>query len=252
MTSSSQTGSRPWIMVFVALVLAGVLYAQAPIAQDQAYHAFADQRDWLAIPHFSDVISNLPFLIIGLMGIRYLLRAKDLKARPGYRAWMSFFIGVALVAPGSAYYHWNPNDHTLIWDRLPMTLAFMGVLCALLSEIVTPQVERFLGVFLGLGLASVWFWASSGDLSFYIWVQALSFGSILLLCILYPDETRSDRGKMILAFLAYGLAKFTESRDTIIFEMTRGGMSGHTIKHLLAAMAIVYLFQMLKARKVIP
>ena len=34
-----------------------------PIAQDPLYHAFADQRALLGVPHFWNVVSNLPFVL---------------------------------------------------------------------------------------------------------------------------------------------------------------------------------------------
>lgn len=35
--------------------------------------------------------------------------------------WACFFIGVAAVGVGSSYYHLEPNDARLVWDRLPVS-----------------------------------------------------------------------------------------------------------------------------------
>ena len=41
---------------------------------------------------------------------------------------------IFLTGFGSSYYQWNPNDNTLFWDRLPMTLCFMAIFAAALEE----------------------------------------------------------------------------------------------------------------------
>ena len=89
-----------------------------PLPQDTNYHLFADNRTLMAIPNFLDVASNLPFLIVGVLGLRYLRREES--GDHGL-PWSAFFLGVSLVSIGSAYYHWNPTNQSLVWDRLPMT-----------------------------------------------------------------------------------------------------------------------------------
>lgn len=49
------------------------------------------------------------------------------------------FYSTIAIAVGSTYYHWNPNDSTLVWDRLPMTLAFVSIFCFMLEEYI-PQI----------------------------------------------------------------------------------------------------------------
>ena len=66
-----------------------------PIPQDPAYHDFADQRTFLGVPNVLDVISNLPFLLVGVLGLWYCIRA-DLGA--GRLAWIVLFTGVSLVS----------------------------------------------------------------------------------------------------------------------------------------------------------
>ena len=109
------------------------VFLQAPIPQDPAYHEFADQRPLLGIPHCLDVISNLPFLLVGLWGSRLLFR---LAATPGQQAFLRpadalayqvLFLSVALVGLGSAWYHLDPGNGRLVWDRLPMSAALHGL-----------------------------------------------------------------------------------------------------------------------------
>src|SRR3954464_2783902 len=115
-----------------AIVLLGVMAASLaamlllpPIPQDQSYHQFADQRTLLGIPNFWNVISNLPFVVIGGIG---LLRYRDSPAT------IVLFAGIFLTGFGSAYYHWNPTDAALFWDRLPMTLGFGAIMASVVAE----------------------------------------------------------------------------------------------------------------------
>jgi hypothetical protein len=38
-------------------------------------------------------------------------------------SWTLFFAGVTAVGVGSTYYHLNPDNATLVWDRLPVSLS---------------------------------------------------------------------------------------------------------------------------------
>lgn len=150
------------------------------IPQDVRYHDFADQRGFLGIPNFADVLSNLPFIIVGILGLWTLRRGTP---RGGIEElllpYRIFFIGVLLTGFGSAYYHWSPNNQTLVWDRLPMTIAFMAFFSALVGESMSLRAgQRLLWPLLISGIASVAWWhfteqAGRGDLRPYILVQFL-------------------------------------------------------------------------------
>src|SRR5712692_9712484 len=115
------------LIVFLGLMaasLAGLLLLP-PIPQVQSYHQFADQRALLGVPNFWNVVSNLPFIAIGAAG---LWRCRDDSAT------IVLFLGIFLTGFGSTYYHWNPTDGTLFWDRLPMTLAFTAILAGAVEE----------------------------------------------------------------------------------------------------------------------
>ena len=137
-----------------------------------------------------------------------------------------------LVSFGSAYYHYAPSNETLLWDRLPMTVAFMALFSMLLEERVTQR--RILMPLIALGLASAFYWRWSGDLRPYILVQFLPL--ILIPVILALYERRYLNNKLILtAFGLYVAAKLLEHYDRGIF--TALPLSGHTLKHLVSGAA---------------
>jgi hypothetical protein len=138
----ASAGTSVWRQSLLIILVLGPLlwmFSLEPIAQDAGYHAFADTRSFIGIPNFLDVVSNLPFLLVGVAGLRFSLRAELGTMR---NTWMVLFIGVGLVSVGSAYYHWNPTNETLVWDRLPMTVGFMGLFGVLLGEYVSPRLAK--------------------------------------------------------------------------------------------------------------
>jgi hypothetical protein len=236
---------RAGALVLVLLLLLGGLMAGGPIAQDLAYHRFADQRLLLGVPNLLDVASNLPFLMVGTLGLALCATRRRPKA---LASWVTLFIGTTLVSIGSAYYHWSPDSATLVWDRLPMTLGFTGLFVALVSEQIDEDLERYLLVpALAVGLASVLWWTATDDLRLYYWVQLAPLVSIPLLLVLFPARY-THRHYLAYALGLYVLAKVAEVGDTRIFENTGHLLSGHTLKHLLAAFALVAILLMLWRR----
>src|SRR5512147_349874 len=133
-----------WRHALLLVVVAGSLafmLSRQPFGQDPNYHYFADRRAFFGVPNFFDVISNIPFLLVGMAGISFCRENRLMTLRS---AWLTFFTGVAIVSAGSAYYHGNPTNETLVWDRLPMTIGFMGLFVALLVEYVNARLGRFL------------------------------------------------------------------------------------------------------------
>ncbi len=215
-----QSKTRLLIAAAVLAVLAFFLFVP-PITQDQAYHFFADDRTILGIPNFWNVVSNLPFALVGLLGLWKLRGLAD----------RVLFAGVLLTFFGSAYYHLAPSDARLVWDRLPMTLVFMALLACVIEV-----DNRLLAVFLASGVASVLWWSVSNDLRPYVLVQ---FGPLL---ILVPALWFLRNARYLAAVLAfYALAKLAEFYDRGIFSTLP--ISGHSIKHVLAAIATYYIFR---------
>lgn len=244
------------LAIAVALACLGAL-ARAPLAQDPAYHLMADQRSLLGIPNGLNVLSNLPFAVVGLLGLAVTFRRGVGCPAPFLDPWerwpyAALFAGAVLTAFGSAYYHLAPNNARLVWDRLPMTLGFMGLLTAMLAERVSLPVGRLLfGPLLALGAGSVayWYWSElrgAGDLRYYGLVQFGSLLLVLLLLLLYPARY-AGTGYLFAGIGAYAGAMWLEHADQRIFGLGQI-VSGHTLKHLAAAAGVACVVAMLRAR----
>ena len=243
--------------VLVAAILAAVIATifMPRTAQPLDYHQMADERTVAGIPNALNVLSNLPFAFVGLIGLASLRTGghgfADSRDRWPYSA---LFAGVFLTAIGSSYYHLAPDNARLVWDRLPMTVGFMGLLAALVADRVDRHVGRaVLAPLLLGGVASVvyWYWTEvtgGGDLRPYFFVQ---FGSLLIVALilaLYPSPW-SDTRYILAALVVYVLAKVFEVADAPIFAMGQI-VSGHTLKHLVAAARVWFLVLMVKSRPV--
>lgn len=226
---------------------------QGPIAQSSEYHNFIDRRAFLSISNFFNVLSNLPFIIVGLMGIYSLLFAGNVTILDELKvAYLFLFLGLLLTGVGSSYYHLSPSNQTLVWDRLPMTLAFMALITVIIGEYISLNIgKRLLYPLLMLGSASVLYWYFTeingvGDLRFYILVQFLPLIAIpLILLLMKPTFSHGNRYWWLL--LAYVLAKFLEHFDGIVFDVL-SVVSGHTLKHLMAALGMLLLLHGYKKR----
>ena len=244
------------VIIIIAVVVTGLTFTFPPIAQDPAYHNFADKRGWLGIPNFGDVMSNLPFLFFGLMGVAavYLARS-DMFTMKGERIpWQVFFVGTFLVGFGSGYYHWEPSNQTLVWDRLPMTIAFMSFFSVVIMERMNEKRGlQLLPILLILGAASAFYWdhtetLGNGDLRPYALVQFLPMMLIPLMFWLLPARYSG------LKYLGYGLfwyvlAKVLEHFDRGIFAMTGEVVSGHTLKHISASVGVLMMVLYVKKRR---
>jgi hypothetical protein len=232
------------IAVVLGLLLVGLL-AQAPIEQFAAYHDLGDQRTVLGIPHFWNVATNVPFLVVGVMGLD-LLRRRPAGASA---AWIAVFAGTALVFFGSSYYHLRPSDATLVWDRLPIGAAFMGFFCALIGEHTKVNGDRWLAPLILFSIGTVYWWRFTGDLSLWVWVQLTPMLAAVL--VFFLPARYSHRQYLLYALACYVLAKLAELGDRQLMECSAGALSGHSLKHLLAAAGVLCFYVMLRRRKAI-
>ena len=247
--------ARVGILIGAAVLAAGVTLLISPIAQDPAYHQFADRRAFLGIPNFGDTASSIGFLIVGALGLAFVIGGpgRRLFDAPGERwPFLLFFAAVALVGGGSAYYHADPTTGALLWDRLPMTVAFM----ALLSAFITDRIHARLGValmlplLLAIGIGAVVYWhlgevAGRGDLAPYGLVQFFPLLAIPLICLLFPGR-RTTGKHVVYLVLWYAVAKLCELFDGEIYALLGNTVSGHSLKHLTAAAAAAVVLAMLR------
>jgi hypothetical protein len=252
----------PWsLSALAALGIAAVigLWSFPAIPQSLSYHHFADDRTLLGVPNLLNVVSNVPFLIVGVGGLCFVLRRRE-DADSAFldpaerRPFMLFFAGVGLTAFGSAYYHLHPDNDRLVWDRLPMAVAFVSLFAAVLAERIDVRLgTRLLAplVMLGIGSALYWHWTEQqgrGDLRPYYFVQFYPILALpLMLLLLPPRYTRT--GDFFIALGWYIVAKVCEHPgDAPIFSVGHV-VSGHTLKHLAAAAGVYWILRMLQRRR---
>ena len=189
-------GAREWSLVLITLAAIVATIFVPPIPQDPAYHTFEDTRTLLHVPNFWNVFSNIGYLIVGIRGLMLKKRVPSRELLPGY---VTFCVAVALVAFGSAFYHYAPSTPTLVWDRLPMSIGFMALLALTLGERVSWTLARAtLWPLVIFGMASVLYWAwteqqGAGDLRPYGLVQFLPLVLMPLLLLMFPGNRRSAR-----------------------------------------------------------
>lgn len=258
MGSGASKGFSWRFAVVISFTVAVVILALSlpRISQPSAYHAFADQRAIWGVPNFWNVVSNVPFIPVGLAGLWVMAGRPKFHAPYERWAYLATFGGAVWVAFGSAYYHLHPDNHTLFWDRLPMTVAFMGILSMVVAERIHAKIGAFLLLpFLLLGVLSVEVWRRGeltgvGDLRFYLLVQLYPMVAIPLMMALFPPRyTRTkDLGWLVLW---YGIAKALEQWDGAVFRFSNGHVSGHALKHVAAAFAVAAMVNMVAKRELI-
>ncbi len=248
------TDNRLKMMLALIVVAMIAIFSIDPIAQEPTYHNFADQRRILNIANFFNVLSNLPFVIIGILGMRLVALRQATGGLAELQAmYLTFFVGVFLTGFGSAYYHYQPSNQTLLWDRLPMTIAFMALFTAIIGEYISIQLaQKLFAPLLIFGAASVVYWYvtelnSHGDLRAYVLVQFLPV--VLIPLILWLFDSKLNNDKYIWGIIgAYAVSKLMELFDARLYSAF-GLLSGHSLKHLAAAFGTLIFYWALKERR---
>lgn len=250
------------VAILIGLLVAGLagLLLVDPLPQDLDYHKLADSRLFLGIPNFNNVVSNAGFALVGVLGLvavvgvrRHTLFVKPVDARP----YLIFFVGVGLVSLGSAWYHWAPDNERLLWDRLPMSVAFMAFASVIVADRINARAGNtwLLLVLIVLGMLSLLYWyyteqQGRGDLRFYGFVQFYPVIILPVVLWLFPDYRYVPGRYIAWVFAWYGLSKVLEHFDARVFELLGYTISGHTLKHLAAAAsAFVVLWMLLSCHR---
>lgn len=249
------------ILLILALFFGttGLALFVPPVAQSLGYHNFADTTTLCGVPNFWNVASNLSFLVAGLLGLRFMFSAEARSSRTfidraEWLPYLVFFLGALATAAGSSYYHWAPNNQTLVWDRLPMAIMFMGLFSAVVAERIAPEAGRYLTLPLVLfGIATVVNWNVTehlglGDLRLYAVVQFFPIICVPVILRCFPARY-SHAGELLVSIGWYALAKVFETFDLAVYSHL--GVSGHTIKHILCGVSVYWVVRMLRRRQAI-
>jgi len=214
-----------------------VVFFLPPLPQDPSYHDFADHTPLWEVPNFWNVISNVAFLAAAVWGLRAFRSAASFVESWERVAYGVLLSGVALVAFGSSYYHAWPDNATLFWDRLPMTIVFMSLLATTVGERISMRAGRvLLFPLLAAGIGAVIYWRISGDLRPYVMVQFYPMAALPLMLLLFPPKS-SGTGGIVAMICLYGVAKICELFDRQIAAIIPSG--GHPWKHAAGAAAMI-------------
>lgn len=237
------------LLIFVIGLIIG------PIPQPEAYHNFADQRSFFGIANSWNVLSNISFVLAGIWGLFLLYSLGKVKFKDDRERWpwVGVSIGLILTGISSGYYHLEPNNSRLVWDRLSMTIIFMSFVAALVTERINVKLGLWLlFILLLIGFFCVLHWYASelhgaGDLRLYLGLQV--FTVVVGLVMLFVPSPYNRNGDIVIALLLFGLAYLLEIYDHPVAIFTKNKISGHTLKHFTAALAGIWLIQMIWNRQ---
>jgi hypothetical protein len=230
------------------LLLAAVL---GPVIRDAGFAGapFADGHAWGALPNAMDVLSNLPFAVAGLWGLWRVRRARQHAPDAALDGARMFFAGLILTALGSTWYHLQPDGLRLVADRVGMAVAFAGMIGLAISERVSPRAGPLAAWFM---LAAGWLAAAIGHATGNVlpWALVQFGGMALIVGLAFVKPVQRAIGLQLGAVIfLYALAKLFEVADHGIFDATHHLISGHSLKHLTAALAAWPVLHALKAIK---
>ena len=241
--------SKSEISFLTGLIILILLAIFLPsIEQNQNYHNFADQRVLFGVNNAFDTLSNLAFIIVGILGLVNFYNNHYIKISNSFSVILNlFFISIILTGLGSSFYHLSPNDFTLVFDRLAMSLVFASILAMLAYLKISPRFGlHTLAELLILAPLTVLIWKFNGNLTPYV---VLQFGGIILVILtLLLTKTRMQGPCFTSLIILYGAAKLVEFYDEKIFNLSQNLISGHTLKHLIAALAVIIFVSPLKVK----
>ena len=193
------------------------------ISFPQSYHKFIDNRTISGIPNFMNIVSNLAIALPAF----YLMK-KQKK--------ISFLsINILLLAITSAIYHMNPNDNTIFLDMLFV----MSINTVVFSYFVNKQVGNFIFI---LGILSVFYWKKYDDLRFYEFLKIAIPVYAIFMLYKNPKVNHYIFPVIILTILI----RVSEYNDKEIYKLTGGIISGHSLKHIFAALDIYLIIIILE------
>jgi hypothetical protein len=245
--------SKLLVLPVIAVVCIVVLFIYGPLPQDPDYHQFADRRTIFGVRNFINVLSNVPFLLVGLKVFR---GCKDMMETSARYICKSLFAGFILLTIGSGYYHFNPTNATLVYDRLCMVIIFMSFFAFTIHESIN-AASGFISFFVlnVVGVLSVVYWIATentgrGDLRSYAMVQFFPVVAIPIVLILYKPAFPTVK-EIMAVFAFFAIAKLAEQWDQQIFEVSAYTLSGHSLKHFLMAASGYQIVLLVKRRNMV-
>ena len=189
----------------------------------------------------ANIVTSMPFLVLGLAGLLRLFIARDrMRNSPGSPL-VVFLLSLIMVGMGSIFYHWSPSTDHLLWDRLPIAVCLAAFACAMANVYSGSRIGGVLlvpGILVAVSSVLYWYvsWARGHeDLRPYIAVQV---GSALWAGLVVFRRPAQDAGiaAFRLALMAYTAARIFELFQQQIYNAS-GVDLGHPLKHLLVAFA---------------
>jgi len=227
---------KPAVVLFVTILalaaIIGTFFVLDAYPQDPGYHNFADKRAFFGVPNFWNVVSNLPFFVVGLMS---------------WTRKRVFALGLIVTAFGSGLYHWNPNNAALIWDRVGIVIVAGALVSLLVEEYAGGYARISLIVAELIGLVSLITWYATGDLRLYGIVQFFPGLLIIALPLVFRPMNKAH-GLLALVLFFYAIAKLCETYDAAIYHQLRF-VSGHTLKHIASAASTAAVWLWLVKRR---
>ena len=232
--------SRPAeLALLLAVAALAALAALLPATGLPAgYHDFADQRTLLGLPHALDVLSNLPFAVMGAWGLWWLRRVPLDRLGTAQRGLaVLFFVGLMATAFCSSSYHLDPHDAGLCIDRVGMSLAFAGLLGLAAADRIGTRAGVALAALVAVAAPATALVAWLGG-NMTPWAVLQGGGLVLLAALALRRPQPRALGFSIIGVIAfYAVAKALELADAPVFALTQQLISGHSAKHLVAALA---------------
>ncbi len=246
LTFAAPTDRENYLIGALFVLTLVALFAPALPASAWRTPHFVDTRAWLGVPNAGDVLSNLTFLAMGIWGLVRLRARRDAPLGASF-----LFVGLILTCIGSAFYHLVPDaPQRLVADRLGMAVAFAGFLGIAASERVSVRAGQAVVVLVtAAGLLAAW--VARENLTPWVVVQ---FGGMALAVALALTRPRPGALGVRLGAVIffYVLAKLFELGDVTVFEATGHLVSGHTLKHLAAALAAWPVIRTLRPTDSVP
>jgi hypothetical protein len=233
-----------WLMLFAAALALLAVFGPdvSHLANAQLHphgHPFVDARALGPLPNAVDVLSNLPFALFGAWGLWRLGRCSAVLPAPQRLAAGVFFTGLLCTFAGSSYYHWAPDALGLMLDRIGMGVAFAGVLGLAVAERVSARAAAattFVTCVSAMLAAATC--AATGNVLPWACIQFGGMALVLAAAFLKPEH-RAVGVRWLPLIALYALAKLLEAGDEWVFHATGELVSGHSLKHVAASLAVL-------------